>query len=152
MESEETLDKGHGRMERREYRLLTDISWLEGRKEWKDLKAVGEAKSTVYEKDAVCEHTRYFITTLTDIKEFAHAVRSHWAIENNLHWSLDVIFREDAARARKDNSPLCMNVLRKTALSLLNNARYGRVSKKRIRFMAAMTPELMLNVLFGIKR
>ena len=80
------------------------------------LKAVGEAKSTVYEKDAVCEHTRYFITTLTDIKEFAHAVRSHWAIENNLHWSLDVIFREDAARARKDNSPLCMNVLRKTAL------------------------------------
>ena len=152
MESEETLDKGHGRMERREYRLLTDISWLEGRKEWKGLKAVGEAKSTVYEKDAVCEHTRYFITTLTDVKEFGNAVRSHWAIENNLHWSLDVIFREDAARARKDNSPLCMNVLRKTALSLLNNARYGRMSKKRIRFMAAMTPELMLNVLFGIKR
>ena len=86
------------------------------------------------------------------MKEFAHAVRSHWSIENNLHWSLDVIFREDAARARKDNSPLNMNVLRKTALSLLNKARYGRVSKRIIRFRAAMIPQIMLDVLFDLKK
>ena len=152
LEAEQRLDKGHGRTERREYRLLTDISWLEARKEWKGLKAVGDAKSVVYEKGEMHEHTRHFITTLTDVKEFAHAVRSHWSIENNLHWSLDVIFREDAARARKDNSPLNMNVLRKTALSLLNKARYGRVSKRIIRFRAAMIPQIMLDVLFDLKK
>ena len=45
--------------------------------------------------------TRYFITSLTDVREFAYAVRKHWLVENQLHWCLDVIFREDATRARK---------------------------------------------------
>ncbi len=60
----------------------------------------------VFEKDTVREDIRYFITSLTDIAEFAYAVRKHWAIENQLHWNPDVIFRENAARVRKDNSPL----------------------------------------------
>ena len=152
METEQSLDKGHGRKERREYRLECGTSWLEGRKGWKGLKAVGEAKSIVYEKGIRREHTRYFLTTLADIKEFAYSVRSHWPIENNLHWTLDVVFREDAARAKKDNSPLNMNVLRKASLALLNQARYGRLSKRRISFRAAMNPEIMLNVLFNLKK
>ena len=61
---------------------------------------------------------------------------------------LDVIFREDASRARKDNSPLNMNILRKTALSLLNHAKSGRVSKRKLMFRASLNPELLLNILF----
>ena len=61
-------------------------------------------------KEEEREFTRYFITSLTDIGEFANAVRKHWPIENQQHRCLDVIFREDASRARKDKSPLNMNV------------------------------------------
>ena len=147
-----TIEKGHGRIETREYRLLTDISWLEQRKEWEGLHGVGMVKSVVSENDEKNEFARYFITSLTDIDEFAYAVRKHWSIENQLHWSLDVIFGEDASRARKDNSPLNMNVLRKTALSLLNQAKYGRISKKKIMFKAALNPDFLMNILFPIKK
>ena len=147
-----TIDKGHGRIESREYKLFTDISWLEQRKEWKNLMSVGAVKSIVYEKEEEREFTRYFITSLTDIGEFANAVRKHWSIENQLHWCLDVIFREDASRARKDKSPLNMNVLRKQALALLNQAKYGRLSKKRMMFKAALNPEVLLDILFAAKK
>ena len=66
MKPEVSLDKGHGRIERREYRLLHDISWLESSSEWKGLKAVGEVKSVVHEKGAEREQKRYYLTSLTD--------------------------------------------------------------------------------------
>ena len=150
--SKVTYDKGHGRIEKRIYRLLTDISWLKQKDEWRGLKALGMVKSVVTEKDEVREFTRYFITSLTDIDEFADSVRKHWSIENQLHWCLDVIFREDASRARKDNSPLNLNVLRKTALYLVSKAQYGRISKKRMMFKAALDPIFLLNILFSPKK
>ena len=146
--SKVTNDKGHGRVEKREYKLLTDISWLEQKDEWCGLKALGMVKSTITEKDETHEFIRYFITSLTDLEEFADSVRKHWFIENQLHWCLDVIFREDASRARKDNSPLNMNILRKTALNLVSQAQYKRISKKKLMFRAALEPELFLSILF----
>ena len=146
-----TNEKGHGRIEKREYFLLTDISWLDQKEEWKNLKAVGMVRSETSIADKISCDTRYFITSLTDIDEFSYAVRKHWSIENQLHWNLDVIFREDSAHARKDNSPLNMNILRKTALSLLNQAKYGRLSKKKMMFKAALNPSVLLDVLFSLK-
>ena len=73
-------------------------------------------------------------------------------IESQLHWCLDVVFREDASRARKDNSPLNMNILRKTAMTCLNETKYGRLSKKKKMFKAALNPEVMLNILFQRKK
>lgn len=108
-------------------------------------------KTHVCEKETVHKDTRYFITSLTDVKEFADAVRKHWSIENQLHWNLDVIFREDAARARKDNSPLCMNVSWKTALALVEKAKYGRISKKKMMFKAALNPQVLLEIILGKK-
>ncbi|MDE6725959.1 MAG: ISAs1 family transposase [Ruminiclostridium sp.] len=70
------------------------------------------AKSKITENNEIREYTRYFITSLSDIYEFADPVRKHWLIENQLHWCLDVIIREDSSRVRKDNSPLNMNILR----------------------------------------
>lgn len=106
----------------------------------------------VWKNDTVREDKRYFITSLTDVTKFADAVRKHWAIENQLHWNLDVIFHEDAARARKDNSPLNMNVLRKTALVLVEKAKYGRLSKKKMMFKAALNPQVLLDILFSNKK
>ena len=143
-----TSEKGHGRIEKREYYLLTDISWLAQKKAWRGLQSVGMVKSHVTENGETRTDTRYFISSLTQVDEFSYSVRKHWSIENQLHWCLDVIFREDASRAKKDNSPLNMNVLRKTALSLLNQAKSGRVSKKKLMFKAALNPDVLLNVLF----
>ena len=111
-------------------------------------------KSNVYHcKDGRdTEDIRYFITSLTDISAFARAVRSHWSIENQLHWSLDVIFREDACLIRKDNAPLNMNVLRKGAMRLLNTARTGKLTKKLMMLKASLDPLAMLDVLFQQKK
>lgn len=144
-----TLDKGHGRIERREYRLLTNLSWLEPKTEWKGLNALDSAKSTIAENGETHEFTRYFITSLTDLNEFAESVRKHWSIENQLHWCHDVISREDASRAKKENSPLNLNILRKISLNLVSQAQYKRISKKRLMFRTALEPTLFLDILFN---
>ena len=135
-----TKGKGHGRIEKREYFLETDIDWLSQKANWTGLNAIGAVKSTVLEKDETRMETRYFITSLNDVNRFADAVRKHWAIENQLHWQLDVTFGEDSSRARKDNSPLNLNVLRKTALGLLKEVDWGRIGLKKKMFIAALNP------------
>ena len=126
---------------------MTDISWLEQKDEWCELKALEMVKSTVTEKGETHEFT--FITSLTNLKEFANSVRKHWSIENQLYWCLDVIFREDASRAKEDNSPLInMNILCKIALNLVVQAQYKRISKERLMFRAALEPTLFLSILF----
>ena len=106
-------------------------------------------KSTVSENDVVRRETRFFIASLTNVADFAYAVRKHWSIENQLHWCLDVVFREDSARARKDNSPLNMNVLRKTALSLLKQADMGRMGLRKKMFKAALNCSVLHSIVFA---
>jgi predicted transposase YbfD/YdcC len=129
-EKESTSEYGHGRMEIREYYLETDVSCLEKREEWAGLKSVGMVKSCVYRNGKSTCSTRYYIASLTDIEEFANAVRQHWSIENKLHWGLDVILREDSDIAKKDNAPLNLNILDKTALYLVSQAGLGKISRK----------------------
>jgi predicted transposase YbfD/YdcC len=150
-EKNETKEKGHGRIEKREYFIETKIDWLVQRTDWSNLNAIGMVKSTVEEKSVVRHETRYFITSLTNIVDFGNAVRKHWSIENQLHWCLDVAFREDSARAKKDNSPLNMNVLRKTALSLLKKTDMGRIGLRKKMFKAALNCSVLQNIVFGEK-
>ena len=145
-------EKNHGRIEKREYGLLTDISWLPDRDKWKGLNAIGRVRATVTEKDTTSVSTRYFITSLTDNDRFAYAVRKHWSVENQLHWCLDVIFKEDDSRARKDNSPLNLNVMRKMALALCKNCQNENLKKSSIqkrRYRASLNPEVLMSILFG---
>jgi predicted transposase YbfD/YdcC len=141
-------EMGHGRQELREYFLETKIDWLYGCEKWAGLQAIGAVKSTVTEKGVTREETRYFLTSLTDVKHLARAVRGHWGIENGLHWCLDVIFGEDCARMRKERSPLNMNVLRKTALALLRKTKVGRMSAKHKMFKAAMNHDFLHLLMF----
>jgi len=144
-------EAGHGRVEQREYWLETDINWLAQKDEWAGLKSVGMVKSIVTRKVKGEEKTsfevRYFIASLTDVEEFAHSVREHWAIENKLHWSLDVIFREDSDIAKKDNAPLNLNVLDKFALYLVTQADLGKIGRKRKRYKAALNPDILLSMI-----
>ena len=146
-----TKEKGHGRIEKREYFLETNIDWLSQRSDWTNLNGIGMVQSTVEERGVVRQEARFFITSLTNVADFAYAVRKHWSIENQLHWCLDVVFREDSARAKKDNSPLNMNVLRKTALSLLNHADMGRMGLRKKMFKAALNVDVLQSIVFGNK-
>lgn len=147
----QTKEKGHGRIETRTYSLVTELDWLEQRQDWSSLNALGAVTSKVEAQGEIRTDTRYFITSLTDIEEFAVAVRRHWGIENQLHWCLDVAFREDASRARRDNSPLNLNVMRKTALPLLKAADFGRMGLRKKMFRAAMSSASLDYVLSGKK-
>ena len=125
--------------------------WLEQKADWTGLNAIGGVTSTVDENGKIRTYTRYFITSVTNIEEFAQAIREHWGIENQLHWCLDVAFREDASRARRDNSPLNLNVMRKNALSLLKSADWGRIGLRKKMFRAAMSSAALEYALTGIK-
>jgi len=150
-------ETGHGRVEQRapdELRgwLETDINWLSQKSEWAGLKSVGMAKSIVTRGKKTTFEIRFFISALTNVEvpdliRDAHAVREHWAIENKLHWSLDVIFREDSDLAKKDNAPLNLNILDKTALYLVSQVDLGKISRKHKRYMAALNPDILLSMI-----
>ena len=145
-----TKEKGHGRIEKREYRLLKDLSWLPEAEDWDGLCSAGMVKSTVTRTGKTSTETRYYISSLNNLDQFAYAVRKHWSIENQLHWCLDVIFHEDSSRARKNFSPLNLIVLRKTALALCKGTNMGkRLSLQKKRFRASLNPSVLLDILLG---
>ena len=145
----ETEEHQHGRIEIRTYFLKTKVQDFVNIDKWEKMNAVGMVRTKRINNGEETESVRYFITSLTDVKEFANAVRKHWAIENQLHWNLDIIFKEDSARMKKDNSPLNMNVLRKISLALLTKAKYGRLSKRKMMFKASLNPEVLLKILLA---
>jgi len=133
-----TKNRSGGRQETREYSLETNIDWLYNREKWASISAIGSVRATVETKNKKQQETRYFITSLRDVEQFAHAVRAHWGIENGLHWHLDVTFGEDASRVRDQNAAAVWNVMRKTALEYLKQVEPGKkVSLKSRRRLAA---------------
>jgi len=130
-------DAGHGRVEERHCRAV-DARWLaERHPEWKNLRSLAEIKAVRIDKKTGAEtrETRLYISSLEpDPKAILDAVRSHWGIENSLHWTLDVTFNEDRCRTRKDNSALNLAVIRHAALNILKaNPSKGSLRKKRIK-------------------
>ena len=120
----EEIDKGHGRIEHRLCYVSDQIHWLEQQKQWRDLKTVIMLESRV----SSCMHTtieqRYFISSLAaNAKQIAEVIRSHWAVENSLHWILDVTLREDDSRVRKDHAPENMAMVRHIILNMLQNTK-----------------------------
>jgi predicted transposase YbfD/YdcC len=148
---ESGLEKDHGRIERRRIRTACDINFLTGKKQWKDIKTIIEyrCERTVGEETTVT--SRYYISSKdASAEELGKIIRNHWSIENNVHWALDVSLGEDGCRARKDNSPKNLTVLRKIALGLLRAFNAGkRVSIKRKMFRASLNPSFLQKVLFG---
>jgi len=146
--SETKKDTGHGRIEIRTYYLETDIDWLHQKPEWVGLRAIGMVRSRVLEKGVWREETRFFITSLTNVKAFAEAVRAHWGVENSLHWCLDVIFNEDANRTRKDFSGENFSVIRRIALNILKHFP-GNMSLNRKRRKCHYDADFMAAVLLS---
>ena len=146
----QTQEQGHGREEDRSYYLCPVPEDLPDRERWAGLKAIGIAiNQTVRGGQASSEVRYYILSRYVSGKRFAEAVRTHWAIENQLHWQLDVTFGEDQCRIRKGHADANFSVLRRTALSLLKNETTLKVGVKNKRLNAGWDDAYLEKVLMG---
>lgn len=145
-----TMEKGHGRQEKRSYFVSPVPRDLPDRERWPRLKAIGMAIHETVRNGKECREERYYILSkqLT-AKVFAEAVRGHWSIENRLHWQLDVSFQEDQCRVRRGHADANFSSLRRAALGLLKNDHALKVGVKNKRLAAGWDDEYLEQVLFG---
>jgi predicted transposase YbfD/YdcC len=147
------LEQKHGRKERRLYTVMQVPHDFAELAQWKGLKSlVMVAREYSDAKGETRTGVRYYISSLpAEVKRIATAVRSHWGIENSMHWVLDVAFREDRSRARADNAQANLGVLRRTAISLLKNTEELQGSMHCRRQQAAWDDATLEKILFGGK-
>jgi predicted transposase YbfD/YdcC len=146
----ETHDHGHGRDEMRFYYVCPIPDDLPDQERWHKLRAIGLAvNNTVRDGKEHIEFRYYILSRFVSGKRFAEAVRSHWAIENRLHWQLDVTFQEDQSRIRKGHADANFSSLRRMALSLLKNNHTKKVGVKNKRLLAALDEDYLAEVLLG---
>jgi len=142
----ETVDGDHGRIETRKYTVLHDISWLQERHDWVGLNAIVMVESTRETGSKIETETRFYITSLTDTAErIAIAVRGHWAVENSLHWVMDMVFRDDDCRVREANAAANFVTLKHMAHNLARRAP-GKMSIRARRKAAAWDDEYLLSL------
>jgi len=136
----EDMDLGHGRIETRKCNVVNNFQHIEDQSEWAGLKSIIKIESIREFKNSdkpIEKATRYYISSLDlTAKEFQYIIRSHWSIENKLHWSLDVAFMEDQSRKREENAAQNFSVLTKIALNLLKNEKTAKVGIKGKRLKA----------------
>ena len=145
-------EKQRGRLETREYYYTEEIEWfIKRNKEWKEVKGIGASILTTEENGKKQEQKRYYITNITGgVEEFVRAVRGHWAIES-YHWILDVTFREDANKTLNKNAARNLNILRKLAISILEELPFRKKFSRRIkRYIISLDVRRYLKLFFDI--
>jgi predicted transposase YbfD/YdcC len=151
LDEHQTVETGHGRQETRTYVTFPAPETVDPDGAWRDLSAVGMAITESTDSRGRCrQEARYYIlSALLPAKEFAAAVRGHWGIENNLHWQLDVSFREDECRVRTDHAPANLSVIRRFALGLLKRETECRRGIETKRLKCAASDEYREKALFN---
>ena len=148
-EFHQTVEKNHGRLEIRRHWLLDGVEHLIDAHLWSGLKRVGlvESERRLPGQEVTIEQRYYLVSFEGDVQRFAHGVRSHWGIENQLHWVLDVAFDEDACRIRKDHAPENFSLIRHLALNLLrqDSSASGGIKAKRLK--AGWDNDYLLSIL-----
>jgi predicted transposase YbfD/YdcC len=148
-----TLEKNHGRIERRRCRAIGDpayLAFIDPDHSWPHLKSVVCIESTRRIGDAVSTEARHYLSSLpADAALLQRVIRSHWGIENRLHWVLDLAFHEDSSRVRTDHAPENLALIRHLALNLLRGDPTRRIGLKNSRFKAALSDAYLRSILLG---
>lgn len=134
-------EKAHSQIETRKYYLTSDIEWLSNKAKWNKMLSIGMVEKIIEKDEEKSIERRYYITSLseTEIEDFARAVRNEWTIENNLHWHLDVTFKEDKNLSSQKQAQKNLNILRKLCLNILKIAQPSyKLSLKNIRLRLSM--------------
>ena len=144
------LEKGHGRIERRSCRVIRDVESLGNLgREWSELGSVVMVEYMAVRGEKIEKETRYYLSSIKEgtAEEMLKWVRSHWGIENSLHWVLDVVFKEDASRIHKGYGAQNMAVLRHLALNIINQEESCVDSVKGKQQCAAWANNYMMKLL-----
>lgn len=149
----QTTESGHGRIEIRQYWSvpISEIGGITNQQAWSGLKSVGIVicERRLWNKTTM--EVRFYISSLeSNAQLLANAVRSHWGIENSVHWILDVTFHEDASRIRKDNAPVNFALLRRMALNILSRDKTIRGSIAMKRYRAGLDNSYLANVITAV--
>ena len=148
----QTIDGGHGRVDTRDVTVIHDVAWLQERHRWPALTSVVMVESTRVitgpsrDADKIERETRFYITSLALAAVLiAPLVRGHWAVENSLHWVLDMVFRDDECRLRTEHAPANFTTLKHMALNLIRRAK-SKDSIRLRRKVAAWDDEFLVSL------
>ena len=143
----ETVDGDHGRIETRKTTVIHDVAWLQQRHNWPGLKSIVMVESTRETGNKVETETRFYITSLIMIAALVGPIiRSHWAIENSLHWVMDMVFRDDECRVRTENAPANFTTVKHMAHNLIRKAP-GKDSLRLRRKVAAWDDDFLASLI-----
>src|SRR6266446_29914 len=143
----QTVDGDHGRIETRTYTTFHDVTWLQERHDWPGMRGVVMVESTREIGDKIERETRFYITSLVWLAQaLGPVIRSHWAVENSLHWVMDMIFRDDECRIRTDHAPANFTTLKHIAFNLIRKAP-GKDSFRLKRKVAAWDDDFLANLI-----
>ena len=141
------FNKDHGRIEERIHRATEELGALGEIHEWPGLRSVLSVESNRTVDGKTSKERRLYLSSLNpDAEMLGKCVRSHWEVENKVHWILDVTFNEDRSQIRKDNGPLVMNILRKWSLNVLGKAK-GKLSMRRMQNRLRMSTSRLKEIL-----
>jgi predicted transposase YbfD/YdcC len=145
---EKKVEKDHGRFEIRHYYQSDQLSWFADLRKWEGLKSVGVVESTREVNGEQTVERRYYLSSLAlDVELFARAVRSHWGVENKVHWVMDVCFNEDQSRARAGYAAENLATLRRLALNMLKSEKTKRRGIKGKQLNASWDHAYLLKLL-----
>ena len=147
----QTIEKDHGRIETRRCWVVSDpefLAYMDHDQAWSQLQSLVMVEAKRQLPESTSHATRYFISSLSpDAKLLLHATRSHWSIENAVHWVLDVAFREDDSRIRKGHAQHNLAILRRLALNLLHREKSAKIGMAAKRKRAGWKTDYLLKVL-----
>ena len=143
----QTVDGDHGRIETRNYTAIHDVEWLQERHNWPGLQGVVMVESTREIGDKIERETRFYITSLVLLASaLGPIIRGHWAVENSLHWVMDMLFRDDECRIRTNHAPANFTTLKHMAHNLIRKAP-GKDSMRLKRKVAAWDDEFLASLI-----
>lgn len=154
MSTNKQTELGHGRIEERSSRVITDMDWICNARDWKNIASIIEITAhRTDKKSGQCQkEVRYYISDLRqDARIFNGISRNHWSIENSQHWVLDVAFNEDASRKRAKNAAENFAILNRIALNIVKADQSTKASMKRKRKMAGWDDQYLEHLLLNMK-